>query len=486
MRRVAAIDIGSNSVRLVIYGVAGSALISLYDEKATCGLGQNLSVTGRLHPQGREWALRELRRFSELAADSNLDAFFPFATAAVREAEDGGEFIDEVAAETGLSVRVISGLEEAHYSAMGVAGAIHGATGVVGDLGGGSLELVRLVNGVVDKQATLPIGALLRPADATPAETKAWISDRLAQLDWLQEPGQGDFYLVGGAWRAFARAHIRHSNYPLSIIHEYAMATEDAAELAELIGIMSDRSLAAMDSVSRRRRAIMPYAALTLAWIIRKAKPNRVVASAHGLREGYVHHELGLRDGDALLDYCRFAGPSTARIAPDGDVVRAWLTPLFNTVDPETSRWIDAACWLSDLAGRDHPDRRADIALARGTNIPCVGVSHAGRAFLGTALKVRYSGRGRGSVGEGTIAGQLLTAAQEQTAARLGTVLRLAHAVSPSGKSLELSKLTMDADSISLVGPPGLLSGGTVARRLQAAATEFQKAPVLQGRLIEA
>ena len=481
MRRVAAIDIGSNSVRLVIYGVTGSALISFYDEKATCGLGQGLATTGKLDPRGRERALRELRRFSELAADSNLDALYPFATAAVRDASDGAAFIAAIAEQTGLSVRVISGLEEARYSALGVVSAIPGATGVVGDLGGGSLELVRLVDGRVDKQATLPIGALLRPANASPDETKAWIKSRLAEVDWLREACQGNFYLVGGAWRAFARAHIRHSGYPLSIIHEYAMTTDEAAELAELIGMMSDRSVALMNSVPRRRRSIMPYAALTLAQIVKFAQPRGVVASAHGLREGYVHHELGLGDNDPLLDYCRFAGPTTARIAPDGDAVRAWLSPLFEGLDAETNRWIAAACWMSDLAGRDHPDRRAEIALARGINIPSVAISHAGRAFLGTALKVRYSGRDRGAIGEGTLAGQLLTAEQVQLAARLGTVLRLAHAVSPSGHSLGLSRLSLVGDTISLNGPPGLLSGDTIDRRVQSVAKEFEKVAVLLG-----
>ena len=481
MRRVAAIDIGSNSVRLVIYGVTGSALISLFDEKATCGLGQNLSVTGRLHPQGRERAMRELRRFAELAAESSLDALYPFATAAVRDASDGADFIAAVAEQTGLSVRVISGLEEARYSAMGVTGAIPGATGVVGDLGGGSLELVQLVDGRVEKQATLPIGALFRPIDVSPDETKTWIAERLAKVPWLREESQGNIFLVGGAWRAFARAHMRHSGYPLSIIHEYAMATEETGQLAELIGLMNDSSVALMSSVSRRRRTIMPYAALTLAEIVKSVRPAGVIASAHGLREGYVRHELGLDAGDPLLDYCRFAAPTTARIAPDGAAARAWLAPLFDGVNTETSRWLDAACWLSDLAGRDHPDRRADIALARGTNIPSVAISHPGRAFLGTALKVRYSGQGRGAIGDGTIARQLLTPEQAQLAVKLGTALRLVHAVSPSGYSLGLCRLSLVGDTLCLDGPSGLLSGDVVGRRLQSVAAEFEKTAVLQG-----
>ena len=486
MKRVAVIDIGSNSVRLVVYGITGSALISLYDEKASCGLGNGLSATGVLDPAGKERAVRELRRFAELAKDSNLDGFYPFATAAVRDARDGPEFVANIAAETGMAVQVISGLDEAWYAAKGVAGAIPGATGIVGDLGGGSLELVRLENGVVERQATLPMGALMRPPDASAGELKQWIAGRLAEVDWLTAYEGGDFFLVGGAWRAFARAHMRHSQHPVSVIHEYAMATADAAELADLIGMMSERSVTLLSSVSRRRRPIMPYAALTLARIAELTKPARVVASAHGLREGYVRHAIGMADGDPLLDYSRYAGVATARIPPDGEKLLAWLAPLFGGLDNETRRWVEAACWLSDLAGREHPDRRADIALARGSNLPSVALSHAGRAFLGTALKVRYSGPKKLGNGGGALADHLLTADQLQMAVRLGAALRLAHAISPSGQALDRAVMTVTADAIALDGPPALLSGDTIGRRFSGLAVEFGRTPLLPGALAAA
>ena len=481
MKRVAVIDIGSNSVRLVVYGITGSALISLYDEKATCGLGRNLWATGKLDPEGKERAITELRRFAELAADFNLSGFFPFATAAVRDASDGQAFIERVLVETGLEVQVVSGLDEARFAAMGVAGAIPGATGVVGDLGGGSLELVRLENGVVRDQATLPIGALMRPEDASANEMKKWIASRLAAVDWLGSEQGGDFYLVGGAWRAFARAHMRQNDHPVSVIHEYAIETDDALELAELIGMMSERSVTLLSSVSRRRRSIMPYAALTLARIAQVARPDRVVASAHGAREGYVRDAMGMTGGDPLLDYSRYAGAATARIPPDGEKVLAWLSPLFAGLDHEAARWVEAACWLSDLAGRDHPDRRADIALARGSNLPSVAFSHAARAFIGTALMVRYSGPKKRSAGDAVLSELLLTEEQTAMAFRLGTALRLGHAISPSGRALDKTPLVVSPDRIALDGPAGLLSGDTVGRRFASLAAEFQRAPVLLG-----
>ncbi|HKK30692.1 MAG TPA: Ppx/GppA family phosphatase [Alphaproteobacteria bacterium] len=477
MRRVAAIDIGSNSVRLVIYGVVGSALVSLFDEKATCGLGRNLGTSGVLDPEGRARALQELKRFGALAASSALEALYPFATAAVRDAEDGELFVEEIARKTGLRVDVLSGLDEARFSAMGVAGAIPGATGIVGDLGGGSLELVRLENGEVRDHDTLPIGSLLRPTDGSRGETSKWLDERLCRVKWLTDDKPGDFYLVGGAWRAFARAHMRHSDYPLSVIHQYAMVTGDARELADLIAVMSDRSLSLLNSVSRRRRAMMPYASQVLSRLIACARPQAVIASAHGLREGFVRHRLGLGGSDPFLDYCRFAGPATARMKPDGDAINRWLAPLFADATPETRRRVEAASWLADLAGRDHPDRRADIALARGMNVPSVALSHEGRAFLGCALRARYGGKLNGSAGP---AQHLLTPTQLQDAERLGAALRLAHAISPSGHGLRDVNLRLTADSVELNGSQDLLSGDTIARRLRGVAAAFGRAPLLQ------
>jgi exopolyphosphatase/guanosine-5'-triphosphate,3'-diphosphate pyrophosphatase len=274
---------------------------------------------------------------------------------------------------------------------------------------------------------------------------------------------------------------MRQHEHPVSVIHEYAIATDDALELADLIGMMSERSVGLLSSVSRRRRPIMPYAALTLARIAEVTKPERVVASAHGLREGYVRDVLGLTDGDPLLDYSRYAGAATARIPPDGEKVLAWLSPLFGGLDRETARWVEAACWLSDLAGREHPDRRADIALARGSNLPSVAFPHAARAFIGTALKVRYSGPKKRSVGDSVLSDTLLTEEQTCLAFRLGTALRLGHAISPSGRALDRTPLVVSPETIALDGPLGLLSGDTVGRRFASLAAEFKRAPVLLG-----
>lgn len=481
MRRVAAIDIGSNSVRLAVYGIVGSSLISLFDEKATCALGRDLAGTGRLSPDGRQQAIQELMRFGELARDSNIEALYPFATAAVREAGDGMQFVDEIAAKTGLQVEVISGLQEARFSALGVAGGIPGATGIVGDLGGGSLELVHLDNGSVIEQATMPLGALMRPHDVQPDELAAWVSRHLNAVPWLSPAIGGSFYLVGGAWRSFARAHMRYTGYPLSVIQEYAMETGSALNLASLVSMMGPTSAQLLTSVSRRRRDIMPYAATLISQLISAAAPHHVIASSHGLREGIVRQRAGLEAetaSDPFLDYCRFSGGTTARIPPDGASIFAWLASLFQGESRQEQRWIEGACWLADLAGRDHPDRRADIALARGLHLPAVALTHEGRAFLGLALHSRYGGAK--SEQHHPAIETLLSSEKIECALKLGAVLRLAHAVSPRGESLHRCSLSEREGQLVLSGPSALLNGETVWRRLNSAASAFGLEPCLE------
>ncbi len=477
MRRAAVIDIGSNSVRLVVYGVEGASLVSLFDEKAMCGLGRGLSETGKLHPDGRVSAIAELRRFAQVAADEEPDAIFPFATSAVRDASDATDFVDAVKAATGFDIEIISGLEEARLAAEGVAGAVPGATGLVGDLGGGSLELVWLENGLVRDQATLPIGALRRDAGAPVDTTAKWIDKGLKDIDWLPKCEGKPFYLVGGAWRAFARAHMRQENYPLNVIHHYTMPAASALELAEIFSMMSRRSAELLETVSKKRREIMPYAALVLARVVRRAKPDSVIASAHGLREGFVRDRFGAANSDPLLDYCRRAGAASARIAPSGDVILSWVTPLFPKEDKATLRLIEAACWLADTAGRDHPDRRAFIGYSRALNLSSVALDHAGRGFLAAAVSCRYGGiPSNGQLDE---ARQLASEEAITTAIRLGVVLRLAQAISPTGKGLARTGIELSADHLTLTGPEALLGGETVLRRLTAAAEIFGRQPLI-------
>ncbi len=296
--RIGIIDLGSNSLRLAVFERHGSALFPLLNEKVMCGLARGLSTTGRLNREGRALALVNLRRFVALARAIGVEHLAVLATAAVRDASDGRAFADQVARECDVPVAVIDGAEEARLSAVGVLAGIPEADGIVGDLGGGSVELVRVGPRVagragdgarIGRGISLPLGPLrLAELDGS-AKTVSEAVDRVLAPAPATRAGPGQsLYLVGGAARAIARLHMEHAHYPLHIIHHYTIARGEAEAFFDIIGRLSRKSLERITTISRKRLEVVPLAALILRRLIAAIAPQRVVFSAYGLREGYA------------------------------------------------------------------------------------------------------------------------------------------------------------------------------------------------------
>ena len=333
-RDAAVIDVGSNSVRLVLYRLEGRAIWTVYNEKVLAGLGRDLGSTGRLSTGGVDVALAALRRFRAVLDAAAPEAIFTAATAAVREASDGVDFVGRVQAETGLTLRVLSGQEEARYAALGVlAGSPHGE-GVVGDLGGASLELVRLTAEGPVEGATLALGPFAL-AGVRPDKVRDEIEARLA-------PHAGrfraaTFQAVGGAWRNLALLHMRMSGYPLQIVHQYEMSRADALDAARFLGHQSKSSLERIEGVSRKRLETLPHAAMVLEALIEQLGIERIAVSAYGLREGLLFESMTpeIQGLDPLIEGC---AALTGRQGVDetlGPTLDAWLAPVFaKTVKP--------------------------------------------------------------------------------------------------------------------------------------------------------
>ncbi|MGQ0675590.1 MAG: exopolyphosphatase, partial [Rhodospirillales bacterium] len=288
--RVGVIDIGSNSIRLVVFERASRAPVALFNEKVMCGLGRGLEDSGKLNADAIERAIANLRRFAALAAAMRVEKLEALATAAVRDAKNGPEFIREVTRACKLQARVLDGEEEARLSGLGVLSAAPEADGAMGDLGGGSLELVELGGGQIGKHVTLPIGPLrvMPGADGNRKKMKEAIDRHLDKAAWLGAVQGRSFYPVGGAWRALARVHMEQTNHPLHVIHNYEIKWDEAEEFLQLVSRLSPSSLSKMYGVSRRRHETLPYAALLMIQLAKLMKPKRIVFSAFGLREGWL------------------------------------------------------------------------------------------------------------------------------------------------------------------------------------------------------
>ncbi len=438
-REFAAIDIGSNSIRLVLYRLEGRAIWTVFNEKVLAGLGRDLAATGRLSEEGVETAVTALKRFAAVLDGVKPVQTFVAATAAVREAEDGEAFCERVAAETGLIIRVLSGEEEARYAALGVIGGIPSAEGVVADLGGSSLELIRVADGAVGRGVTLPLGPFsLAGEDRAEGDARDAIASRLkAAGDYRTDT----LYAVGGAWRTLAQMHMAHARYPLHVVHQYAMQADEALEIAGLIARSSRASLERWKGLSKKRAETIPHAALVLESLIGRLGLKRIVLSAWGVREGLLFEALDeeTATADPLLAGCAALGARQGVSPGLPGAVLGWIEPVIDALPAafghrRDRHLADAACRLADLGARLHPDHRVELAFDQVLRAPIPGQSHAERAFLAAAVNARYGG-GAATPEPETIA-RLLNPDQQTAARALGLAIRLACDL--SGRSPQL------------------------------------------------
>jgi exopolyphosphatase/guanosine-5'-triphosphate,3'-diphosphate pyrophosphatase len=469
-KRIGVMDVGSNSVRLVVYDVRGRAMQPRFNEKVLAGLGRNLTTTGKLHKEGVEIAVSALARFASITRAQKVEALFPFATAAVREAADGKEFVDRVKKETGVALRVLSGSDEARFAAEGVLAGTPGIDGIAGDLGGSSLELARLVNGRYDGGATYPLGPLALDTGGAFNEDKivARVKDVLSGASELRKSGD-TFFAVGGAWRSIGTMHMELTRAPLHMLQNYEM---DAGELSKLLGeILGGKKHADLvQEVARKRAITIPYAAAVLKAVIEIGKFKSVMVSSYGVREGIIFDSLDLAERqEDPLDAGIDGLIADDQAAEFGRALAEWASEAA----PYTlnARLSAAACRLVDIGALLHPDHRADLAFDLVARAPLPGLSHRDRAALALAVASRFKRGLRNDVSE-----KLLDANIAGRARALGALMRLA--ADFSGRSADLLKharLTCDGDTLTLkvAAPYRALVSESVERRLEQAADEL-------------
>jgi len=476
--RVAVIDIGSNSLRLVVFDKRSRCPVPVFNEKALPGLGRGLEKTGALNPDGVKSALLNIARFVTMAEAMGVEEIDLLATAAVRDAGDGKAFAAEIEKRTGRKVTIVTGEEEARLSALGVIAGVPDADGLMGDLGGGSLELVAVNKGRIGRHVTLPLGPL-RLIEATGGEFDAaqkLIDKQLEKLEWLEDIKGRTLYPVGGTWRGFARIYMDQTEYPLRVIHEYRMQRREAEDLAKILSRLGKRSLAEITGISRRRLETLPLGVLVLERLLKVAKPQLILFSAYGLREGFLFSTLDdeAKSADPLLVGCADLAGAEGRFGQVMDQLDDWIAPLFRTEGHARARLREAACILSDIAWREHPDYRAEQAFMRALRLPVAGITHPERVTLALILAIRYGGAADAPYIDPVRA--LLAEEDIAFAYRVGTTIRLAYALSGGTEHmLGLTSIEKSGQRLVLHLPKGgeTLFGEAVQRRLDAAGRSF-------------
>jgi len=470
--RSAVVDLGSNSVRLVVFEGTSRTPVVIFNEKSVLKLGRGLTKTGRLNDEGVGMAMEVMSRFHAVAHAMHANPFEILATAAVRDATNGPEFVAALRQYMpGVPIRILTGEEEADYSATGVLCGVPEAHGLVADIGGGSLELIKVVGGGRKDARSLPLG-VIRLSDRAEGDldrARALVEEDLASVGWLASLEGKPLYLVGGAFRALARLQIARLSYPLNIIHLYTLSQAEAREMTEWVRTAPRRTLERLPGAPRKRLDDAPFAATVLRRLLRVVQPSEVVFCVDGLREGwYMDRVAGCAAaGDPRETVAREMCARLGRSAVLPPALIGWTAALFAGEDAAFARLRREACWMSDVGSYDHPEYRAEQTYQRILRMQGVAFDHGARAFIALALAIRYEAEAGLALLDPSR--RLLDEGQFSRAVELGLALRLAYTVCGGAIDLlEGTSIRREGERLVLTLAPGRLAvrGESVRRRL--------------------
>ena len=486
---IAVIDIGSNSVRLVIYEGLTRSPTPLFNEKVLAGLGREVQSTGLLAPDAVEKALSALRRFRALCDTSGVKRMWCVATAACRDAENGPEFIAAAERICRKHIAVLSGREEATLSALGVVSGLYRPDGIVGDLGGGSLELTDVHGQKIRRGITLPLGSLALQdlGEKSVKKAEKIVRKALGPVPLLREGHGRTFYAVGGTWRALARLHMWQTGYPLHVMHGYVIPAREALEFSRLVHRVNPEMLSRIEMVNEARRPLLAYAALVLEHVVRIARPKQVVISALGVREGLLYSLLSARERgkDGLIVAAQELNVLRSRSPRHCEELVAWTDRFMASsgIDEtaEEKRLRRAACLLADIGWRAHPDYRGEQSLNIIANAAFVAVDHPGRTFLALAVFFRHVGLTDDELSPHVR--ELASARMLDRARVLGAALRVAYLATASMPGvLPHTPLVVERGKLKLKlrGRFSALAGERLFNRLRQLARLVGREPVME------
>lgn len=486
---VAVVDIGSNSVRLVVYDALRRVPSPVFNEKILCGLGRGVAATGHLSSDGVKRALAALSRFGALCDQIGVVDCFAIATAAAREARNGPQFIKAGQKALGSNIRVLTGKEEARFAALGVISSIPEADGIVGDMGGGSLELVDVKNGAINAGVTLPLGPfrLMDAISAGEGTASEIIATALEKSGMMESMRERRFFAVGGAWRNLAKIRMRQEKYPLSVLQQYTLKTSTARSAAIYVAGLDAGELRDVEGASKKRSETLPLAAQVLDTVLTRGDPKEVVFSVFGVREGLLFDNLkkDKRKRDPLLSGCWDFARRYARSPQHENELCDWSDEFFAAElfkeNRSDTRLRHAACLLADIGWRASPDFRGARSLNLIAQANIVGLDHPARVFLALTIYFRYMGPFNPAPAK---LSALISKKVEARARQLAATLRLAYSLTAAmpGVLPKLPLVLKNNETVQLQVPEKYraLAGEVVEKRLEQLASLLESTAKLQ------
>jgi exopolyphosphatase/guanosine-5'-triphosphate,3'-diphosphate pyrophosphatase len=388
INKEAIIDLGSNSIRMLIYDNLLNSQIPIFNEKAICELGKNLDKTGKLDPKGSDFALSVLQRFKRILSNLKVKKFKIIGTAAVREATDSKLFVDKVQKILKKKVEVLTGIKEAENSALGVIIGFQKVNGVVVDLGGGSLELARVDKNIIYEKVSLPLGVLrlFNQPKRNKDKINSIISFYLNKIEWLRKSKTKNLYLCGGTWRTLLNAHIFKTNYPLSILHQYKLPAIEALKFADRLSSVKLIKSEKLVGVTKSRTNYIPIGSYILSSLIKICDPSSILCSVTGVREGSLINKayLNILKKDSLNRSVHFIALKKGDFGENYIKLYNFLKKIFpNKNENFPIRLLLPACSLSNFDWGLGTYQRAELVFNEVINSPILKLSHNDRIKLG-------------------------------------------------------------------------------------------------------
>lgn len=468
--RIGIIDIGSNSIRLVVYDQIKRAPIAICNEKAVCTLGRGLASSGKLNPEGVELARAAVKRFLTMARQMDVTELIIIATAAVRDASDGADFVAELEREHHIDITTITGNKEAKLGAYGIFSSMFQPKGITGDLGGGSMEFVQLGKGEIAGHTSIPIGPLrlLDEYKGDRDKMKRAVEKGLKSIEWLPEKKQAFFYAIGGSFRALAKMHQAQNNYPLRMLHGYTLPAKEMQNFTTMVSELSEDKIAAMPGASSKRVFMLVPASIVLSSVLEQLRIDKVVFSTSGIREGLLYERLSpfVREQDALLGSATDLAIQHGRPLSYGNELFLWLYPIFSKENETLRRLRMTFCQISEIAWNLHPEYRAEGAFRRVLYSSLLAITHEERLLLALALYHRHQGKLKDNFPETA----LMNDKQRLLARVLGTAASLAYQLSGAMPGhLHKSTLRVEKGQLSLTLSPAVddLMSDAVRKRME-------------------
>jgi len=469
LKRIGIIDIGSNSIRLVVFDGPKRSPLYLYNEKVFYRLGQK-SVGGQ---NFTDKILAEVTnivdRFVTISRNMKAVKIIAFGTSALREANNSTDLIRLVLDRTGINVEIISGETEAEYAAKGILLGFPNSFGVICDLGGNSVEFGTILEGKVINCKTALLGPLaLNKLFRINKDAKNHMKTIIGSLNIIQQNDlRKKLFLIGGSWRAIAKFHMELTGYPLKIIQGYKIKAKELKKTLSLISSEVGKKRLLMTNIPNERLELLPHSANLLEIILETYRFDTVIFSSFGVREGIIFDQLSEkeRNRDPLLEAAKYFERKDSRFPKLSRSVFNWIAPFHKTFNKKNKRLIFAACKLHDISWIAHPDYKMEMCLELITRSNISGITHKDRMFLAAILLFRH--KIKSEVIQELDLFNLVSKRKRGIAMVIGKSLRLASTFFGEKDLFKEIKISVKNDEVVLTIPEHLksLNGEIVERR---------------------